>query len=61
MHLARCYRIVDLGTQKTEYQGQVKHLQKVMIQFEVHGEDDNGNALVTHSFVRIYPSFYWCH
>jgi hypothetical protein len=47
MHLARCYRIVDLGTQKSEYQGQVKHLQKVMIQFEVHGEDDNGNALVT--------------
>jgi hypothetical protein len=47
MHLARCYRIVDLGTQKTEYQGQVKHLQKVMIQFEVHGEDDNGNPLVT--------------
>lgn len=47
MHLARCYRIVDLGTQKSEYQGQVKHLQKVMMQFEVHGEDDNGNALVT--------------
>lgn len=47
MHLARCYRIVDMGTQKTEYQGQVKHLQKVMIQFEVHGEDDNGNELVT--------------
>ena len=47
MHLARCYRIVDTGTQKTEYQGQVKHLQKVMIQFEVHGEDDNGNPLVT--------------
>lgn len=47
MHLARCYRIVDVGTQKTEYQGQVKHLQKVMIQFEVHGEDDEGNALVT--------------
>lgn len=47
MHLARCYRIVDLGTQKSEYQGQVKHLQKVMIQFEVHGEDDNGNPLIT--------------
>jgi hypothetical protein len=47
MHLARCYRIVDMGTQKTEFQGQIKHLQKVMIQFEVHGEDDNGNPLVT--------------
>ena len=47
MHLARCYRVVDLGTQKTEWQGQIKYLSKVMIQFEVHGEDDNGKALVT--------------
>ena len=47
MHLARCYRIVDMGTQKTEFQGQTKHLQKVMLQFEVHGEDDNGKPLLT--------------
>jgi hypothetical protein len=47
MHLARCYRIVDMGTQKSEYQGQIKHLNKVMLQFEVHGEDEAGNALVT--------------
>lgn len=47
MHLARCYRVVDLGTQKSEYQGQIKHLPKVMLQFEVHGEDDQGNPLVT--------------
>jgi hypothetical protein len=47
MHLARCYRIVDLGTQKSEYQGDVKHLHKVMLQFEVHGEDESGRPLVT--------------
>jgi len=47
MHLARCYRIIDLGTQKIEFQGQIKHLQKVMLSFEVHGEDENGKALVT--------------
>ena len=47
MYLARCYRIVDLGTQKSEYLGQVKNLPKVMLQFEVHGEDDAGNPLVT--------------
>ena len=47
MHLARCYRIVDMGTQKTDFQGQTKHLQKVMLQFEVHGEDDNGKPLLT--------------
>jgi len=47
MHLARCYRIVDLGTQKSEFQGQIKHLQKIIIQFEIHGEDDAGKPLVT--------------
>lgn len=47
MHLARCYRIVDLGTQKTEYMGTVKHLPKVMLQFEVHSEDEEGKPLVT--------------
>lgn len=47
MHLARCYRIIDLGTQKSEYMGQTRYLPKVMIQFEVHGEDDQGNPLVT--------------
>lgn len=47
MHLARCYRVIDMGTQKTEYLGTVKHLPKVMLQFEVHSEDDNGKPLVT--------------
>ena len=47
MHLARCYRIVDQGTQKTEFNGQEKYQRKVMIQFEIHGEDDAGKPLVT--------------
>ena len=47
MYLARCYRIVDLGTQKSEYQGKVNNLPKVMLQFEVHGNDDDGKPLVT--------------
>jgi len=47
MHLARCYRITDLGTQKSEYQGQVKYNRKIMVQFEVHGEDADGQPLVT--------------
>jgi hypothetical protein len=46
-HLARCYRIIDMGTQKTEFEGKVKLLPKVMIQFEVHGEDMDGNSIVT--------------
>lgn len=47
MHLARCYRIVDQGTQKSEFQGKVKYLEKVMLQFEVHGEDEEGKPLQT--------------
>ena len=47
MHLARCYRIVDLGTQKSEYQGKINLLPKVMFQFEVHGENEQGEPLVT--------------
>jgi hypothetical protein len=47
MHLARCYRIVDLGTQQTEYMGNIKHLHKVMFQFEVHSEDDQGKPTTT--------------
>ncbi len=46
-HLARCYRIVDIGTQSTEWQGQQKFLRKVMIGWEIHGEDEEGNPLVT--------------
>ena len=45
MHLARCYRIIDTGTQKSEYLGQVKYLRKVMLGWEIHGQDDAGNPL----------------
>jgi len=47
MHLARCYRIVDLGTQKTEHMGVPKLAYKVMLQFEVHSEDESGKPTVT--------------
>lgn len=43
MHLARCYRIVDLGTQTDPYGAKPK----IMLQFEVHSEDEDGNPLVT--------------
>jgi hypothetical protein len=47
MHLARCYRIVDLGTQESTYMGNVKHVHRAMFQFEVHSENAEGNPLVT--------------
>lgn len=47
MHLARCYRVVDMGTQTTTWKGTTKQQPKVMLQFEVHSEDIAGNPLVT--------------
>lgn len=47
MWLARCYRVIDLGTQKFEYQGSVDRTSKIMIQWEVYGEDEHGNSLTT--------------
>lgn len=46
MHLARCYRIIDLGTQKTEYMGQMKYLRKIMLAWEIHGTRDDGVKLL---------------
>ncbi len=47
LHLARCYRIIDLGTQKVVWQGTEKYQHKIMVQFEIHGEDEEGMPLVT--------------
>jgi hypothetical protein len=47
MHLARCYRIIDMGTQATTWKGATKQQPKVMLQFEVHSEDASGHALTT--------------
>ncbi|MFA6213520.1 MAG: hypothetical protein WC714_29050 [Candidatus Obscuribacterales bacterium] len=34
-HIARCIRIVDLGTQKNEYQGVVNHKSQVLVSWEL--------------------------
>lgn len=47
MFLARCYRIVDLGTQKGEWKGKEKWSRKIMIQWELYGEDESGSPLLT--------------
>lgn len=39
VHNARCIRVIDLGTQRNEYQGQVSWKRKVMITWEVHNKD----------------------
>jgi hypothetical protein len=45
--LGRLYRILDLGTQKVEWQGAIKMQRKLMFSFELHGEDNDGQALTT--------------
>lgn len=46
-HLARCYRIIDLGTQRVVGTFGEKSQPKIMVQFEVHSEDENGQPLLT--------------
>ena len=46
-HTARCFRIVDLGTQKTNYSGEEKLSHKIMIFWELHGEADDGTPLAS--------------
>lgn len=35
VYVARCYSVVDLGTQESEYQGEKKYLRKVRVTFEI--------------------------
>jgi len=46
-HLGRCYRIVDLGSQRSEYMGEVKVQRKITVYWELFGEDDSGEPLLT--------------
>lgn len=34
-HVATCYRVIDLGTQKVEFQGEAKFQHKIMISWEL--------------------------
>ena len=46
-HLARLYRIIDLGTQMREFEGKVNMSRKAKFFFELHGEDAEGKPLLT--------------
>jgi hypothetical protein len=51
-HVMVCTRVIDLGTQKTEFNGETKHQRKVLITWEVPGERitvDGSDAPVIHS------------
>jgi hypothetical protein len=44
-HLARLYRVIDLGTQMREWEGKVNMTRRVKFFWELHGEDERGNPL----------------
>lgn len=35
VYVARCYKVIDLGTQQIEYMGEIKFLPKIMITWEI--------------------------
>jgi hypothetical protein len=47
VYIARCYRIVDLGTQRGEWKGKEKWSRKIMFSWELFGEEDDGTPLLT--------------
>jgi hypothetical protein len=44
-HLARLYRVIDLGTQMREWEGKTTMTRRVKFFWELHGEDEQGNPL----------------
>jgi hypothetical protein len=44
---ARCFSVIDLGTQQQEFKGDIKLLRKVQIGWELYGEDEKGEPLKT--------------
>lgn len=45
-HVARCIRVIDLGTQLENFQGDEKLTQQLMLFWELHGEDSDGQPLI---------------
>lgn len=45
VHMARCYRVIDLGTQEVNFQGDIKAQRKILIGWELFGESETGEPL----------------
>ena len=46
-HIARCFSVIDLGTQRTTGQYGEKDQHRIRIAWEIFGEDENGEPLTT--------------
>lgn len=47
LHMARLYSIIDLGHQSVEWAGESKIMHKVVLTWELHGNDDTDQPLKT--------------
>ena len=47
LHMARLYSCIDLGHQSVEWSGETKIMHKVVLTFELHGDDNEGKPLKT--------------
>lgn len=47
-YIGVCYRIIDLGTQQIEWQGEVKRQHKVMISWELNAAMSDGQPFTMH-------------
>jgi hypothetical protein len=55
VYVARCYSLIDIGTQVTEGQYGVKEAHKIRIGFEIFGEDDAGQPLTIDMDGKMMP------
>ena len=55
VHMARCYSLIDMGTQLTHGQYGEREQHKIRIAWELFGEDDDGNPLVIERDGNVMP------
>lgn len=54
-YVARCFQVIDLGTQTSTGQYGEKSSHKLRLAWEIHGEDDDGQALTIHIEGKAMP------
>ena len=55
VHIGRCVGVIDLGTQEVEWQGDKKLQHKMMLKWELFGEDESGQPLEVDQDGRSMP------
>jgi hypothetical protein len=53
VYVARCYRLIDLGTQKNEYKGEVNFQRQIIIGWEIGEKMSDGQPFVVGGFYTL--------